>query len=118
MFQSLRWKIIGAFALTILLTIILSGAFSVWTTASRFDVLVTSEGLYQAEEIAPFIQANYAIAGNWKNLDKLFTAYPETGTPPALFEELWYSDIDWIKITADELDVDEETLFGPLKTKI
>ena len=46
MFQSLRWKIIGAFALTILLTIILSGAFSVWTTASRFDVLVTSEGLY------------------------------------------------------------------------
>jgi len=93
MFQSLRWKIIGAFSLTILLTIILSGALSAWMTASRFDVLITSEGQYQAEEIAPLLEASYAISGNWDNLDELFTAYSESDSPPDFFESLWYSDI-------------------------
>ena len=112
MFQSLRWKIIGAFSLTILLTIILSGALSAWMTASRFDVFITSEGQYQAEEIAPLLEASYAISGNWDNLGELFAIYPETDLPPELFKSQWYSDIDWIEIILNELKLNEETLFN------
>ncbi|MCP4138948.1 MAG: HAMP domain-containing protein [Chloroflexi bacterium] len=115
MFQSLRWKLIGAFSLTILLTIILSGTISAWMTTSRFDVLVTSESYYLAEEIAPLLEANYAIEGNWDHLGELFVAYPDDSSPPALFEEYWYSDIDWAALVADELKMDEETFFEQWK---
>ena len=112
MFQSLRLKIIAAFSLVILLTIILSGVLSAWMTSSRFEVLVTSEGQYQAEEIVPLIEANYAIANNWHNLNKLFNTTSSETAPPDLFEYTWYSDTNWVKITADELKVDEETLLN------
>ena len=110
MFQSLRLKIIAAFSLVILLTIILSGAISAQMTTSRFDILVTNEGYYLAEEIAPLLEANYALNGNWDNLEKLLTPASEE-SPPTLFEEYWYSEVDWVDIILEELEVDEETLF-------
>jgi two-component system sensor histidine kinase BaeS len=111
MFQSLRWRLIGAFSLTILLTMTLSGVLSAWMTASEFNVLVTSESYFLAEEIAPLLEANYAIERNWDYLDDILTDYPEESTPPPFFEDYWYSEIDWVEVVANELDLEAETLF-------
>ena len=60
MFHSLRWQLIAAFGLVILLAVLLGGAFSIWTTVNRFDLLVTEEGQAQAEEIAPLLEDSHA----------------------------------------------------------
>ncbi len=106
MFHSLRWKIIGAFSFTILLTITLSGILSVWMTTSRFEMLITSEGQYLAEEIAPLLESAYALNQSWDTLEEIFTVYPEDAPPPALFETSWYSNVDWLDVAAKSLDMD------------
>ena len=110
MFHSLRWKIIGAFSFTILLTIILSGILAVWMTTSRFEMLITTEGQYLAEEIAPLLEASYAISGNWDNLEEIFTVYPESAPPPELFETTWYGSVDWLDVAARTIGMDVERL--------
>jgi hypothetical protein len=112
MFHSLRWKIIGAFSFTILLTLTLSGILSAWMTTSRFQMLVTTEGQYLAEEIAPLLEASYAISGNWDNLEALFSVYPESEPPPELFETSWFSDVDWLAIAAKSLDMEYTSLIN------
>ena len=107
MFQSLRWKIAAAFSLTILFTIVLSGTLSAWMTIARFDVFVTDEGFYQAEEIAPLLEASYAITGDWSNLDELLA--------PSFSPEPWLSSVEWDQIVIEILGLDEESYFNQLE---
>ena len=52
-FRSLRWRLVGALGVVILLTVLLSGALALWTTPNRFDILVTDESRQQAQALAP-----------------------------------------------------------------
>ena len=121
MFHSLRWQLIAAFGLVILLAVLIGGAFSIWTTVNRFDLLVTEEGVAQAEEIAPLLEASYAYWGDWRGLDDLLNGLT-SDTPPNFFEGVTLSsDVDWWEVSASTLglsveglldQVDEESSIG------
>lgn len=111
MFRSLRWRMVGAFGLVIVLTVLLGGVLSWWATTNQFNILVTDEGQQRAAEIAPLLEAGYTYRGNWGDLNDLLTSfYTESASPPDLFESPWYSDVDWWQVTLAILDLDDATL--------
>ena len=113
MFRSLRWRLIGALGLVILLTVLLSGALSLWTTTSRFDILVTGQSLQQAQVIAPLLEASYAYWGSWQGLDELLPVQSAVLTAPDdIFVPAWSSDVDWWDVVMDTLHIDAETLWS------
>lgn len=114
MLQSLRWKLIGAFSLTIIITILLSNILSIWMATTRFDVFITDESRYLAEEVAPILEESYAITGSWNNLSKLLAVYSES-SPPKFFEDPWISDVDWFQISMDTLGFNEQEFFIQLE---
>jgi len=111
MFRSLRWRLLLLFGLSILLTVVLSGALSAWFTFNHFDVLVSDEGSQAAAEIAPILAAYYGYHGNWEGLADLLQATPDSAESDTA---LWESSIDWFKIAAETLQVDEDKLWNSL----
>ena len=111
MFHSLRWQLIAAFGLVILLAVLLGGAFSIWTTVNRFDLLVTEEGQSQAEEIAPLLEDSYAYWGDWRGLDDLMGGLT-ADTPPDFFAGVTLSnDVDWFQVSAALLGLSDDELW-------
>jgi signal transduction histidine kinase len=111
MFRSLRWQLIAAFGLVILLVVLMSGALSIWTTLSRFDLLVTEEGQAQAEQIAPLLEASYAYWGDWHGLDDILGSLAQAETIPQFFESsIWVSDVDWWQVSASTLGLSDDEL--------
>lgn len=104
-FRTLRWRMVAAFGLVILITLLLSSALSLWATTTRFNILVTDEGRAQAQAIAPLLEASYALRGDWGGLDVLMAS--ET-----LGASEWESDVDWIDIAADEMGMDEDQFYS------
>lgn len=114
MFHNLRWQLIAAFGLVILLVVLMSGALSIWTTVSRFDLLVTEEGQAQAEELAPLLEASYAYWGDWHGLDDLLSGLT-AGTPPDFFEGVTLSgDVDWLQVSASLLGLSDDELWDQM----
>ncbi len=108
-FRTLRWRMVAAFAVVILITLLLSGGLSLWATSNRFAILVTDEGRTRAEEIAPLLEVNYALQESWAGLEALLD---RSGEPAASFVGTeWVSDIDWFIVVADTLGLDEEDLW-------
>ena len=110
MFLSLRWRLVGALTLVILLTILLSGTLSILATTNRFDLLITDESRQQAQAIAPFLEASYAYRGNWDGLDTVLADNALNVSPLEIFVPYWESDLDWFEIVLNTLQVEEETL--------
>ena len=114
MLKKLRWQLVLAFGLLILLVVVLSGAFSIWMTFRRFQLLVTEENRIQAQEIAPLLEASYAHWGDWHGLEELLAS--GSNTPPALFEEIPISEkVDWLEVSAEVLGMEKETLVARLQ---
>ena len=92
MFHSLRWRIIFAFGFIILLAVLVSGVFAVWTTRNQFDELVTEDGLVQAQEIAVFLEAQYNIQGNLNNMPDLLFEFGYLPAADIAFEEEFFEE--------------------------
>ena len=109
--HSLRWRLVAAFGLIIVLTVFLSGALSLWATRDRFGILVTEQDRDWAEKIAPLMEASYAYWGNWRGLDELFSdPLDDELVPKELFVTEWFSDIDWWAIAAHTLGLDQQSM--------
>lgn len=112
MFHNLRWQLIAAFGLVILLVVLMSGALSIWMTVSRFDLLVTEEGVAQAEELAPLLEASYAYWGDWRGLDNLLSGLTLATPPDFFFEGVTLdSDVDWWQVSASALGLSDDDLW-------
>jgi len=108
--HSLRWQLIAAFGLVILLTVLLGGAFSIWTTVSRFDLLVTEEGQAQTEEIAPLLEDSYAYWGDWRGLDDLLGGLTADTLPDFFTGVTLSDDVDWFYVGASLLGLSDDEL--------
>lgn len=69
---SLRWRLLVAFGLLILLTVCLSGIIAAILTTNRFDLFVTAQGQERARRIAPYLEASYLLHGDWSGIPKLW----------------------------------------------
>jgi two-component system OmpR family sensor kinase/two-component system sensor histidine kinase BaeS len=94
----------GTFGLVILLMMLLSGTLSIWATTSRFDLLVTQESRERALELAPILEASFAVRGDWSGLDTLLAQ-----SSSDMIDTIVY-DRDWWSIVATHLGIDEPTL--------
>ncbi len=103
-FSSLRWRMVAAFGFVILISLLLNGGLSLWAVTTRFDILVTDEGLAQAESIAPLLEASYALNEGWDGLDELIDNNPST--MPAIED-----GVDWYSIAADAMGMSEDEMF-------
>lgn len=99
MFQSLRWRIVAAFVLIIILSISASNLLAVWTTRRQFDDLVTEAGFKRAVKISVLLEAQYNLHGTISpnDLDNEYIKDKKNYT-------LYYYD-RWEKIIASELGV-------------
>ncbi|MBF0232854.1 MAG: HAMP domain-containing protein [Desulfamplus sp.] len=99
MFQSLRWRIVAAFVLIIILSISASNLLAVWTTRSQFNDLVTEAGFKRAVKISVLLEAQYNLHGaiSPKNLVNEYIKDKKT-------DSVYHYD-RWEKIIASELGV-------------
>jgi signal transduction histidine kinase len=110
MFRSLRWQLVAALGLVILLGVVLSGALSAWSTVRRFGLLVTEEGQSRAHELAPLLEASYAYWGDWAGLSNLLGEPLEYDLAPDFFATPFVSDLDWWAVSATALGMSDEEL--------
>ncbi len=103
-FRTLRWRMVAAFGIVILITLLLSGGLSLWAMTMRFDVLVTDEGMAQAESIAPLLEASYALNGDWSGLNELMSN-------SSADMQLADSGVDWFTVAADVMGLSEDEMF-------
>lgn len=115
MLKSLRWQIVGAISLVILLTILISGVLSSLITTNRFDLLVTDQGRERAEGLAPLLEASYRYWGDWRHLDQLLNPnqFAIVSDFPA---DVWFSSVNWDFIIEEMtgvsvFELDERTMF-------
>ncbi|MDM8564949.1 ATP-binding protein [Candidatus Halobeggiatoa sp. HSG11] len=102
MFHSLRWQIIFAFSLIIILAVAISSVLAVWNTSRQFGELVTEAGLNHAARIALLLEAQYNLHGNLSP-DTLIDESFEYDTT----QSLSYYDV-WEKSIAAELGLSLE----------
>ncbi len=95
---------VAAFGFVILISLLLNGGLSLWAVTTRFDILVTDEGLAQAESIAPLLEASYALNEGWYGLDELIDNSPSN--MPAI-----ENGVDWYGIAADVMEMSEDEMF-------
>ncbi|MFN8458966.1 MAG: ATP-binding protein [Anaerolineae bacterium] len=111
MFRSLRWRLIAAFGLVILLTTLLNGLLSFWVTTNRFNLLITDQSQQQAQSIARLLELNYAYRGDWGYLNDLLAYSDQLVTSDAqVMYYLWTGQVDGHEIIAQTLQMDSQTL--------
>ncbi|VAW31032.1 hypothetical protein MNBD_CHLOROFLEXI01-5195, partial [hydrothermal vent metagenome] len=114
MFSSLRHRLFIGFGLVILLTVILSGIVSAVTTANRFDILITEQGVQRAKEVAPLLEASYTFHGNWNGVINLLQSGSDEIVLDVPFDVEWWPDLDWFDLSADAVGLDFEQFFEEL----
>ena len=68
--MSLRWRIMGATVLVVLLTVLASVAVGYYATQSRLGVFVDRIGGDEAKQLAQTLSREYTAAGGWRTVDK------------------------------------------------
>ena len=68
--MSLRWRIMGATVLVIVLTVLISIGVGYYTTQSRLGVFVNEIGEDEASRLARNLSREYTAAGGWETVDK------------------------------------------------
>ena len=74
--MSLRWRIMGATVLVVLLTVLTSVAVGYYATQARLGVFVDQIGDDEAVQLARNLSREYTDAGGWETVDR---ALSETG---------------------------------------
>ena len=67
--MSLRWRIMGAIVLVIILTILIGVGIGYYTTQARLDVFVDRIGGEEASRLARNLSREYTAAGGWQTVD-------------------------------------------------
>jgi len=67
--MSLRWRIMGAIVLVIVLTILIGVGIGYYTTQARLDVFVDRIGEEEANRLARNLSREYTDAGGWQTVD-------------------------------------------------
>jgi two-component system sensor histidine kinase BaeS len=70
--MSIRWRILGAFLLVILLTVLISTGFDYWTGAKELTDFSTK---IRTEDLADILSKQYTQDKSWENLDEILTRY-------------------------------------------
>ena len=68
--MSLRWRIMGATVLVVLLTVLTSVAVGYYATQARLGVLVDRIGADEAVQLARNLSREYTAAGGWETVDR------------------------------------------------
>ena len=68
--MSLRWRIMGATVLVIVLTVLISVGVGYYTTQSRLGMFVNEIGDDEASRLAQNLSREYTTAGGWETVDK------------------------------------------------
>ena len=68
--MSLRWRIMGATVLVIVLTVLISVGVGYYATQSRLGVFVDELGDEQASRLARSLSREYTSAGGWDTVDR------------------------------------------------
>ncbi len=68
--MSLRWRIMGATVLVIVLTVLISVGVGYYATQSRLGVFVDELGDEQASRLARSLSREYTAAGGWDTVDR------------------------------------------------
>ena len=68
--MSLRWRIMGATVLVIVLTVLISIGVGYYTTQSRLGVFVSEIGDDEASRLAQNLSREYTTAGGWETVDR------------------------------------------------
>ena len=67
--MSLRWRIMGAIVLVIILTILIGVGIGYFTTQARLDVFVDRIGEDEASRLARSLSREYTTTGGWDTVD-------------------------------------------------
>ena len=68
--MSLRWRIMGATVLVIILTVLISVGVGYYTTQSRLGMFVNEIGDDEASRLAQNLSREYTTAGGWETVDR------------------------------------------------
>ena len=68
--MSLRWRIMGATVLVIVLTVLISVGVGYYTTQSRLGMFVNQIGDDEASRLTQNLSREYTTAGGWETVDK------------------------------------------------
>ncbi|MYF65225.1 MAG: HAMP domain-containing histidine kinase [Chloroflexi bacterium] len=68
--MSLRWRIMGATVLIVVLTVLISVGVGYYATQSRLDVFVDRIGNDEAAQLARDLSREYTAAGGWGTVDR------------------------------------------------
>ena len=71
--MSLRWRIMGATVLVVVLTVLTSVAVGYYATQSRLGVFVDRIGDDQAAQLARHLSREYTAAGGWETVDRVLS---------------------------------------------
>ena len=79
--MSLRWRIMGATVLVVVLTVLTSVAVGYYATQSRLGVFVDRIGGDEATQLARNLSRAYTAAGGWETVDSVLSeaGYSYTG---------------------------------------
>lgn len=70
--MSIRWRILGAFLLVILLTVIIGLGFDYWSRGKELSDFSTK---IRTEDLADVISRQYSADGGWQNLESILVRY-------------------------------------------
>ena len=76
--MSLRWRIMGATVLVVVLTVAVSVGVGYYATQARLGVFVAQIGGEEAVQLAQNLSREYTVAGGWETVDR---ALSEAGYP-------------------------------------
>ena len=68
--MSLRWRIMGATVLVIVLTVLISVGVGYYTTQSRLGMFINEIGDDEASRLAQNLSREYTTAGGWETVDR------------------------------------------------
>ena len=68
--MSIRWRIMGATVLVIVLTVLISVGVGYYTTQSRLGMFVNQIGDDEASRLAQNLSREYTAAGGWETVDR------------------------------------------------
>jgi signal transduction histidine kinase len=70
--MSIRWRILGAFLLVILLTVLISTGFDYWAGSKELSDFSTK---IRTEDLADVLSRQYTIDESWEKLDQILIGY-------------------------------------------
>ncbi|HUN23227.1 MAG TPA: ATP-binding protein [Anaerolineales bacterium] len=111
--SSLRWRLVLAFALLVMLATALGGLLSYRFTANNFEILLTNQSIQRAANLAPLLETSYLYNDGWSGLDALLSAQELVAVPlyNTSSDNYWVSNLDWTQIAADSIGISVEQFF-------